>query len=185
MEKKIVIRNKGVEKQKGTFFKTLSFEREVQGSKEKIAYFTDKFDKSSKVITTWGGIVPGLRYSCQLEITDMKDDEKDVIIYKLLKYRVWIDKLDVILLPGNSVNVTLDGKEVDELTFNLDESTDYETKIEELREYFSQKTFQLRDKQEIAKFVTSYGTACEILYGVKKKEVIKSVSKSKKMEKIM
>jgi hypothetical protein len=118
------------------------------------------------VITTWGGIVPKLRYSCQLEITDMKDDDSRIIIYKLLKYRIWLDKLDVILLPGDSVNVTLDGKEVDELTFDLNESTDYESKIEELKEYFFQKTFQLRDKQEIAKFVSSYKKACEALYEV-------------------
>jgi hypothetical protein len=174
-----------MEKKNGSFFKTLTFDREVEGSKEKVAYFVDKFDKDSKVITTWGGIVPKLRYSCQLEITDGKDDENEVIIYKLLKYRIWVDKLQMVT-KDDSVSITLDGKEADSLTFDYGESTDYESKVGELKDYFRQKTFQLRSKEDIAKFITSYRKACEEIYNKYKKDVIKSFPKyDKKMEKIV
>lgn len=174
-----------MEKKNSSFFKTLTFQREKEGDKEKIAVFIDKFGKDAKVVTTWGGVIPGLKYSCKLEVTDEKDDKNNVFIYRLINYRLWVDKLEIINITPNSletcggVSVTLDGKIVENLTFDCKESTDFEEKVAELKEYFHHKEFQLSNKEEIAKFINSYRKACRDLYEGLRKDIIKR-EKSKK-----
>jgi hypothetical protein len=168
-----------MEKTNGSFYKTLTFQREKEGDKEKIAEFIDKFGKDAKVVTTWGGIIPGLKYSCQLEGTDEKDDEKKVFIYKLLKFRLWIDKLAITSID-RVVRVTLDNKEVENLTFDCKDSTDFEEKVGELKEYFHHKEFQLSGKEEIASFVNSYRKSCKDLYESSKKEIINREKRKRK-----
>lgn len=162
---------------KGVFFKCLSFERidgetSFKQNAEKVAYFVDKFENDARVVTTWNGVIPGLRYSCMLskESKEVKDGDFKENFYKLLKFRIWADKLKVVN-SDNSVQITLEGKTVDSLTFDLKETTDVDQKVEDLREYFKEKTFQLSTKEEIDKFIGIYRNACQSLYKGYKKQV--------------
>lgn len=155
------------------FFKMLSFERQTE--KIKMAEFTDKFGENAVVITTWDRIIPRLRYNCKLscKFSDNGDGQRE---YKMLSCKVWYDDLQVI--TGESIiQVTLDNKVVPELDFDCIECTDVEEKVNSLKEYFKEKTFQLSNMQDIENFVDFYKKSCEHLYEKYRKDLIKGSKK--------
>lgn len=159
------------------FFKMLSFERIENG---KVAYFDDKFGKSSKVITTFNAIIPGLRYSCKLSkrfVLEGNEDGTETRVYKMYTFRVWIDDIQV-LTEEEFVKVLLEGKEVEALTFGYGFSLNVEERVEELNVYFKHKTFQLSSGKDIEKFISVYRESCESIAG-KDKKILKREKKKK------
>lgn len=167
------------------FFKVLSFERY---DKYKVAQFIDKFGQSAVVITDWDRVIPGLRYNCKL-LCKYKEVEVDSGIegyinwdvekirqYKMVNCKVWYDDLQIIT-GDNIVQIKLDNKVVPELDFDCINCTDVDQKVQDLQEYFKEKTFQLSTMKDIEKFVDFYKECCNALYEKYKKDQMKGSKK--------
>lgn len=143
------------------FFQVLTFQRYDKENPEKTAKFVDKFGAESYVQTSFGGIVPGLRYSCKLLAKPefVEDKITGSKIYKMLSYRLWLDDL-MVVTEEDKITVLLDNKEVENLTFGFGYSLDVEEKVDDLKEYFKKKVWQL-EKPDIESFVEVYKRACE------------------------
>ena len=134
------------------FWKVLSFTKE----KEKmISFFTDKFGKGVEIITDWT-LVPDLRYNCKIEF------DKVTKSYELISSYIFSDKLRIE--KTNIVQVFLEEEPVECLIFNPKIDPDYSLKIEELKSYFRNHTFQLKNKGEISSFIKNYRELCEQLF---------------------
>jgi hypothetical protein len=146
---------------KSVFFKQLTFKR-PEGVQDKIAEFTDKHGQDAYVLTTWHTVIPGLRYNCKLDARGHVQKSKKVL-YTLLHCRLWADELNVVE-QEKTVEVHLDGKPVDALTFGLGHTADVEGRVEDLREYFKQKTFQLSSRKDIDTFLEVFEESCNRVY---------------------
>lgn len=160
------------------FFKQLVFERsnepEIFG---KVAYFQDKDDRKSLVITEWHRVLPGFRYSCKLEVPGSEQWD-GTVVYNMVYCRMWVDDIQVVSGEG-VVNVTLDNEVVPELSFGLGSSMDVDGMVKDLKEYFRERTFQLMNKEDIEKFISVYRTSCERVYSVISKQMKKGKPKLK------
>ena len=164
---------------KKVFHKQLVFTRD-ENTQDKIATFVDKKGNNAKVITTWGRVIPGLRYSCRLEVPGIPIEGEDcepTVLYKMSFCRLWVDNLQVVSGEG-VVDVTLEDKAVDALRFGEGVSTDVESKVEELLDYFKEKTFQLACREDIDTFIQVYKEKCEEAY----KRISKSVPRKGKLK---
>jgi len=141
------------------FYKMLTF---VRDGKVKKAYFDDKRGNKAVVETTWNGVIPGLRYNCKLLVGGKLNDNKEYV-YKMMSFKVWRDKLEVYQI-GGIVEVLLDDETVEALTFDSNKNVDFESFVEDLKTYFKEKTFQLRNKDEITAFINDYESRCRALY---------------------
>lgn len=152
------------ENDKKVFHKQLVFTREPN-TQDKVATFVDKKGNNAKVITAWGRVIPGLRYSCRLEVPGTKIPDSEEYLYKLSFCRIWVDNLQVVS-GENMVDVSLEGKAVESLRFGDGISTDVDAKVEELKEYFREKTFQLATREDIDTFILVYKESCEKVYSL-------------------
>lgn len=167
--------------EKGIFYKTLVFNRKnfKDFQEPKIAEFVDMNNNTSRVVTTWNKIVPGLRYNCKLVFDSIVED---IVFYKLLGFGIVEDNIQIktnYLKPncGNSVEVYLDNKVVPNLTFTYD--CDIDNKVKELKDYFKFKTFQLSNKEDIENFIGLYEKTCKDFIRGYKKNIINSFDKKK------
>ena len=167
--------------EKNIFFKELSFARENSKdlSEPKIALFTDMYNNSAIVKTTWNGVVPNIRYDCKLIFSRKVDD---LFEYQLLSFSI-VEDFIVVEKVDNKVMVMLDEKEVITLTF--DNTLDVNEKVNELKDYFKFKTFQLANKEDIEKFINLYETICREWFSNYKKSLKKDVKNTKFTKKIV
>ena len=128
-------------KENSFFIQRLIFKK--SGDK-KTSQFTDDKGRTINVVTTFP-LISGLQYSCKLNSIPEKEPE---ITYKIIKYRLVIS--DIYINYDTYRNV------VPALQYDPSIDSNYEGLINELKMYFINKTFQLKNRKTIDSFIEDY-----------------------------